>query len=98
MPYEAFVDKQKSPSIDSRNSRFASARKALLRWHGDHGRHDLPWRVSDSPYAVLVSEFMLQQTTVATVTPRFHEWMRRFPTIRDLAAASEQEILSLIHI
>ena len=88
------MDKQKSPSIDARNSRFANARKALLRWHGGHGRHDLPWRVNSSPYAVLVSEFMLQQTTVATVTPRFHEWMRRFPSIGDLAAASEQEILA----
>lgn len=68
-------------------------RAALLRWHALHGRHDLPWRTSD-PYAVLVSEFMLQQTTVATVTPRFHAWLESFPTITDLASAPEQRILS----
>lgn len=70
------------------------ARESLLKWHGDHGRHDLPWRQGHHPYAVLVSEFMLQQTTVATVTPRFHDWMATFPTLGDLASASEQEVLS----
>ena len=72
----------------------SKAREALLKWHADHGRHDLPWRQGHHPYAVLVSEFMLQQTTVATVTPRFHDWMATFPTLADLAAASEQEVLS----
>ena len=66
----------------------------LLSWHGESGRHGLPWRRDHDPYAVLVSEFMLQQTTVATVTPRFTAWMRLFPTIADLAAASEQEVLA----
>lgn len=66
----------------------------LLSWHGKSGRHGLPWRHDHDPYAVLVSEFMLQQTTVATVTPRFAAWMRLFPTIGDLAGASEQEVLS----
>ena len=66
----------------------------LLAWHVDYGRHTLQWRLDSDPYAVLVSEFMLQQTTVATVTPRFAEWMRLFPTIANLAAASEQDILS----
>lgn len=54
----------------------------------------MPWRLDSDPYAVLVSEFMLQQTTVATVTPRFAAWMRLFPTIAHLASASEQEVLS----
>lgn len=54
----------------------------------------MPWRLDSDPYAVLVSEFMLQQTTVATVTPRFAAWMRLFPTIAHLAEASEQEVLS----
>jgi len=70
------------------------ARKVLLKWHAEHGRHDLPWRQGHHPYAVLVSEFMLQQTTVATVTPRFHDWMTKFPTLADLASATEQEVLS----
>ncbi len=70
------------------------ARKALLQWHSVHGRKSLPWRLNHSPYAVLVSEFMLQQTTVTTVIPRFCAWMEHFPSIRDLAFAEEQEILS----
>lgn len=72
----------------------SKAREALLKWHADHGRHDLPWRQGHHPYAVLVSEFMLQQTTVAAVTPRFYDWMATFPTLADLASATEQEVLS----
>ncbi|MFZ0434988.1 MAG: A/G-specific adenine glycosylase [Chthoniobacterales bacterium] len=71
-----------------------SARRALLSWHVRAGRHDLPWRRKNTPYAVLVSEFMLQQTTVATVIARFADWMKRFPSLPALAAASEQEVLS----
>ena len=68
--------------------------RALLQWHATHGRHELPWRVSHDPYAVLVSEFMLQQTTVATVTPRFEAWMTLFPGLPDLARASEEAVLA----
>jgi A/G-specific adenine glycosylase len=71
-----------------------NARRALISWHARAGRHDLPWRRKNTPYAVLVSEFMLQQTTVATVIPRFADWMKRFPSLPALAAASEQEVLS----
>ena len=66
----------------------------LLTWFRKHGRHNLPWRQSPTPYDVLVSEFMLQQTTVATIIPRFQDWMRRFPTLETLAIASEAEVLS----
>ncbi|MBX9577011.1 MAG: A/G-specific adenine glycosylase [Chthoniobacterales bacterium] len=66
----------------------------LLTWFCQHGRHDLPWRQSPTPYDVLVSEFMLQQTTVATIVPRFQDWMNRFPTLEILATASEDEVLS----
>jgi len=93
LPYEPLVDKEKSISKNEA-VRVASARKSLLEWHKLHGRHDLPWRESHDPYHVLVSEFMLQQTTVATVKPRFLEWMERFPTILVLAAVEEQEVLS----
>lgn len=65
----------------------------LLHWHAVHGRHGLPWRRGNDPYAVLVSEFMLQQTTVGAVQPRFEFWMRRFPTFADLAEAPEQDVL-----
>lgn len=64
----------------------------LLRWYRQT-RRDLPWRVSRDPYAIWVSEVMLQQTQVATVIPFFRRFMERFPTIASLAVASEQEVL-----
>jgi A/G-specific adenine glycosylase len=70
----------------------ASFRRSLLAWYRRHGR-DLPWRRTRDPYAILVSEFMLQQTQVATVIPYYNEWMRRFPDFAALARASEQEVL-----
>ena len=63
-----------------------------MRWYRDHGR-DLPWRRTHDPYAVLVSEFMLQQTQVAAVIPYYKEWLRRFPNFASLARASENEVL-----
>ena len=74
--------------------------RRLLRWYDRH-RRDLPWRVQTGsgerldPYRVLVSEAMLQQTQVATVIPYFHRFLARFPTLRDLANAEEQEVLRL---
>jgi A/G-specific adenine glycosylase len=66
--------------------------RALLRWYREHGR-DLPWRRTRDPYAVLVSEFMLQQTQVGTVLPYYRDWLRRFPDFAALARASEREVL-----
>lgn len=65
----------------------------LLDWYTDNAR-DLPWRGHRDPYAVWVSEVMLQQTRVETVIPYFRRWMSRFPTIRALTRASQQEVLS----
>lgn len=65
----------------------------VLDWYAQHAR-DLPWRRSPHPYAVWVSEIMLQQTRVKTVIPFFERWMERFPTIRALANASLVEVLS----
>ena len=70
---------------------FASA---LLAWYAAHAR-DLPWRGHPDPYAVWVSEVMLQQTQVATVKPYFARWMARFPSIEALAQADEQDVLAL---
>src|SRR5688500_3654396 len=67
-------------------------RGPLLRWLRAEQR-DLPWRRSPDPYAVWVSEVMLQQTQVATVIPYFELWMARFPTVRALAEAEEGEVL-----
>ena len=70
----------------------------LLQWYEKNGR-ELPWRVKGGPhpdpYVILVSEFMLQQTTVKTVIPYFHRFMARFPTIGDLAAAAEEDVYQL---
>lgn len=73
--------------------------RRLLRWY-DQARRDLPWRATAAdgypdPYRVLVSEAMLQQTQVATVIPYFNRFVARFPTLADLAAADEQEVLRL---
>ena len=70
-----------------------SFRRALLNWYRNNGRN-LPWRKTRDPYRILVSEFMLQQTQVATVRPYYAKWSRRFPTFNALAAASESEVLN----
>jgi A/G-specific adenine glycosylase len=57
----------------------------LLAWYADHGR-DLPWRQTRDPYAILVSEVMLQQTQVERVVPRYLAWLERWPTAAALAA------------
>ena len=59
---------------------------ALLSWFHEHGR-DLPWRRTRDPYAILVSEVMLQQTQVDRVVPRYREWLALWPTAHALAAA-----------
>src|SRR5436853_1478427 len=67
-------------------------RRSLLRWYRRDGR-DLPWRGTRDAYAILVSEFMLQQTQVATVIPYFNAWLRRFLDFASLARASENHVL-----
>ena len=67
-------------------------RRRLLAWYRDHAA-DLPWRRSPEPYSVLVSEFMLQQTRVATVVAYYRRWMEHFPDLFALAEASEEEVL-----
>ncbi len=69
-------------------------RAALLEWFDGH-RRDLPWRGEHDPYAVWVSEVMLQQTRVQTVVDYFERWMERFPTVEALAEASVEEVLQL---
>ena len=64
----------------------------LLAWFRDNGR-DLPWRKTRDPYAILVSEVMLQQTQVERVIPRWHAWLARWPTVEALAAASPADVI-----
>ncbi|HEX9674478.1 MAG TPA: A/G-specific adenine glycosylase, partial [Anaerolineales bacterium] len=66
--------------------------QALLPWFRANGRA-LPWRGSTDPYAIWVSEVMLQQTRVETVLPYYARWMERFPTVRSVAAAPLDEVL-----
>jgi A/G-specific adenine glycosylase len=77
-------------SVESKTARAIG--RALLAWYEKH-RRALPWRQSLDPYAVWVSEMMLQQTQVATVIPYFQRWMQRFPDVATLARAEESEVL-----
>ncbi len=64
----------------------------MLRWFRDN-RRDLPWRRSYDPYRVWISEIMLQQTRVQTVLPYYERWMERFPHVRSVALAPEEDLL-----
>lgn len=73
---------------------FSKAHKQLLTWYLANGRHDLPWRNTDDPYRIWVSEIMLQQTQVKTVLERFYfPFLEAFPTLQDLADADLDEVL-----
>ena len=67
-------------------------RRRLLDWYARVSR-PLPWRATSDPYAIWVSEIMLQQTRVATVLPYYERWMQRFPTVESLARAEETDVL-----
>ena len=67
----------------------------LITWHAKSGRHHLPWQQSKDPYNVWVSEIMLQQTQVATVIDYYHRFMKKFPNIKALADADEEEVMQL---
>jgi A/G-specific adenine glycosylase len=69
-------------------------RKRLLKWY-DENKRDLPWRASRDPYAIWVSEIMLQQTRVAVVVERYQAFLKRFPSLISLALAQEEEVLAL---
>jgi A/G-specific adenine glycosylase len=68
--------------------------RLLLVWYKNSAR-ELPWRGHVDAYGVWVSEIMLQQTRVETVIPYFQRWMKTFPTLKDLAAADEQDVLNI---
>lgn len=66
---------------------------SVLRWYREHGRSELPWRRERSPYRSLVSEFMLQQTQVDRVVPKFEAFIERFATMASLAAARPADVV-----
>ena len=65
----------------------------VLKWSATHGRKDLPWQQDPTPYSVWISEIMLQQTQVATVTPYFLKFMQSFPDVNSLADANIDDVL-----
>lgn len=72
--------------------RLAPVVERLLRWY-ERERRDLPWRRTSDPYAILVSEVMLQQTQASRVVPAYRDFLSRFPTVRALAAASRPDVV-----
>lgn len=80
--------------LDSRAMRIAAFTKEVWAHYRAHGRHDMAWRRDTSPYAIVVSEIMLQQTQVSRVETKFASWMKRFPSWQALAAASTKDVLS----
>jgi A/G-specific adenine glycosylase len=65
----------------------------LITWQKMHGRHDLPWQNTSEPYAIWVSEIMLQQTQVSSVIGYYRKFMQRFPNIASLALATQEDVL-----
>ena len=75
---------------------YKKAHDLLYQWYQTHGRHELPWRNIDDSYKIWVSEIMLQQTQVKTVLERFYfPFIEKFPSLRELAVASEDEVLKM---
>lgn len=74
---------------------FQTFSTTICHWQSQHGRHNLPWQENITPYRVLISEVMLQQTQVATVIPYFHRWMEKFPDLTTLAQAQEDDVMAL---
>ncbi len=85
---------QSSGAVIEQGTMQTAIRRALGAWYDTHQR-DLPWRRTADPYAIWVSEVMLQQTQVKTAEPYFHRFMRRFPDVGTLARADEQSVLKL---
>src|SRR3972149_11647460 len=77
---------------DGDHDKLIAVRDALLIWYA-HYRRDLPWRDCGDPYAILVSEIMLQQTGVDRVIPKYLSFLERFPTFEALAAAPRDEVI-----
>lgn len=69
--------------------------KQLLDWREKYGRRGLPWQGQTDPYRVWLSEIMLQQTQVATVIQRYEDFLKKFPTVKDLAMASEEDVMAM---
>src|ERR1700741_4970866 len=74
--------------------RLIDSARRLIAWY-EAGHRDLPWRDTNDPYRIWVSEIMLQQTRAQAVIPYYERFLERFPDVSALAAATEQEVLAL---
>lgn len=74
------------------NERIVAFQEMIWEFYREHGRHDLPWRLDPAPYRVFVSEVMLQQTQVSRVQVKYAKWLRVFPDMSSLAAASVADV------
>ena len=83
-----------NPTLLPSSSQCAQVHHGLLAWYADAQR-DLPWRATSDPYAILVSEVMLQQTQVERVLPKYYQFLAAFPTLADLANASTADVISV---
>ena len=94
MPFflNLFLPLQSKCRIMAKKSRINGFAQTLLEWFGTYGR-ELPWRETHDPYAIWLSEIILQQTQVKQGWDYWQRFMRRWPTVEDLAAASEDEVL-----
>jgi A/G-specific adenine glycosylase len=75
------------------NTKLNAFKKSVWSYYRDHGRHDMAWRRDTSPYAIVVSEIMLQQTQVSRVEIKFAAWIKRFPSWKALASATTADVL-----
>lgn len=94
MPHPPKFDTDYPLPITNDSLPLAQLRQSLLTWYRQQGR-DLPWRRNCDPYAIWISEIMLQQTQVKTVIPYYDRWLTHLPTIPALAAADQQQVLKL---
>ncbi|MBN1412675.1 MAG: A/G-specific adenine glycosylase [Spirochaetales bacterium] len=83
---------KKGTHTDKKQTAWIHTVKKLTAWFHTE-KQAYPWRRERTPYSVWISEIMLQQTTVATVIPRYHQWMEKFPSLEALAKSNEQEVL-----
>ena len=79
-------------NLNKDNKSFSSA---ISQWYLTSGRNNLPWREKISPYRVWISEIMLQQTQVKTVIPFFKKFIRKYPNLKSICDATEDDILAL---
>lgn len=79
---------------DTKTFMIKQFQKYLTNWYHHYGRHDLPWRETIDPYAIWVSEVMLQQTQVERVIPKYQRWLKLFPTVSALAQAPRSKVIT----